>query len=113
MSDMLVVGGYQAAGYNTIIVDDCWPDMTRDKVQLYNNCFATLNSCLKSVIVLSSDKFFLFDYKRIKNTLLTKLCNQVKINQSSKRSPFYCVKFPPAMGRFSHHLGEDKEGKER
>lgn len=31
MSDMLVVGGYQAAGYNTIIVDDCWPAMTRDK----------------------------------------------------------------------------------
>jgi hypothetical protein len=32
MSDMLVVGGYQAAGYNTIIVDDCWLDMARDKV---------------------------------------------------------------------------------
>jgi hypothetical protein len=34
MADMMVVGGYQAAGYNTIIVDDCWPAMERDKVSI-------------------------------------------------------------------------------
>jgi hypothetical protein len=34
MADMMVVGGYQAAGYNTIIVDDCWPATERDKVSI-------------------------------------------------------------------------------
>jgi hypothetical protein len=29
MGDMLVVGGYQAVGYDTIIIDDCWLDRTR------------------------------------------------------------------------------------
>jgi len=32
MADMMVVGGYQAAGYNTVIVDDCWLAKDRDKV---------------------------------------------------------------------------------
>jgi len=29
MGDMLVVGGYLDAGYNTIIIDDCWLDLHR------------------------------------------------------------------------------------
>jgi len=31
MGDMLVVGGYKEAGYEYIIIDDCWLDHTRDK----------------------------------------------------------------------------------
>jgi hypothetical protein len=48
MSDMLVVGGYQAAGYNTIIVDDCWLDMARDKVYiLYTHTSSpNLSTCM-------------------------------------------------------------------
>jgi len=30
MGDMLVVGGYDVVGYNTIIIDDCWLDHKRD-----------------------------------------------------------------------------------
>ena len=29
MADMMVTGGYLAAGYDTIIIDDCWLDTKR------------------------------------------------------------------------------------
>ena len=32
MSDLLVAGGYKDAGYNYVIIDDCWLDRQRDKV---------------------------------------------------------------------------------
>ena len=29
MADMMVMGGYKEAGYDTIIIDDCWLDHHR------------------------------------------------------------------------------------
>ena len=29
MADMMVLGGYKDAGYDTIIIDDCWLDRKR------------------------------------------------------------------------------------
>ena len=29
MADMMVTGGYKEAGYDTIIIDDCWLDHKR------------------------------------------------------------------------------------
>ena len=29
MADMMVTGGYKDAGYDTIIIDDCWLDHHR------------------------------------------------------------------------------------
>ena len=29
MADMMVLGGYKEAGYDTIIIDDCWLDHKR------------------------------------------------------------------------------------
>ena len=29
MADMMVLGGYKDAGYDTIIIDDCWLDTKR------------------------------------------------------------------------------------
>ena len=35
MADMMVLGGYKDAGYDTIIIDDCWLDTKRWHCILY------------------------------------------------------------------------------
>ena len=32
MADMMVLGGYREAGYDTIIIDDCWLDRKRSNI---------------------------------------------------------------------------------
>ena len=32
MADMMVLGGYRDAGYDTIIIDDCWLDRKRSNM---------------------------------------------------------------------------------
>ena len=32
MADMMVLGGYREAGYDTIIIDDCWLDRKRSNM---------------------------------------------------------------------------------
>ena len=51
MADQMATGGYKEAGYEYIIMDDCWADLKRCEFRYHNSsCFAQIELTLSSAL---------------------------------------------------------------